>query len=386
VKSLGDLKNLPLTDKDDLDLENPQELLAVPSDGILRFHASSGTKGSITVTGFTKGDIDAWARLVARSFAAASVTADDVINVGFYYGLFTGGLGFHYGAEAMGATVIPSSGGSSRRQISLMRRLKATAICCTPSFALYLSEVAKEDGLDFRDKSVFPLRIGVLGAEPWSATLRDSIEKRLGITALDVYGLSEIMGPGVSAECIEGRRGLHIFEDHFIPEIIDPKTGEVLPAGREGELVLTTLTREGTPLIRYRTRDITSIFEESCPCGRTYRRMAKVMGRSDEMIIVRGINIFPCKFEEFILKFKALSPNYQIQIDRERELDTLEIQVEPNPDYLLPLDEDDLKKSLVTVIKEQLGITARVRLVPPKTVERGQLKTQRVFDMRHLKN
>ena len=385
VRSLSDLAKLPLTRKEDLSSGYPEGFSAAQPEDIIRYHASSGTTGRLTVVGFTQADLANWTLLMARCFAAAGVAKRDVVNVAFNYGLFTGGLGAHYGAEAIGAAVVPCSAGSTRRQIELMRQLKVTALCCTPSYALYLSEVAKEDGLDFRDKEAFPVWVGLFGAEPWSGALSQAIEKRLGITALDLYGLSEVMGPGVSVECPEGRGGLHIFEDHFLAEIIDPATGEALPPGREGELVLTTLAREGTPLIRYRTRDITSIIDEPCPCGRTHRRMARVSGRSDEMIVVRGVNVFPSQFEELILQSKALGVNYQIHVDRERELDTIEVQVEPDPDYALPIDEDEIKETLGLRIKDRLGVTARVRLLPPKTIERGQSKTQRVFDRRRGK-
>lgn len=386
INSLADLVKLPLTIKEELYQGFPENFSAASRSEIIRYHASSGTTGKLTVVGYTKGDLDNWTRLVARSFSAASVTSADVVNVAYNYGLFTGGLGAHYGAEMIGAAVVPCSGGSSHRQLELMRRLNVTVLCCTPSYALYLSEMAREDGMDFRDKEALPLRVGIFGAEPWSDPMRHIIEKKMGISALNLYGLSEIMGPGVSMECLEGREGLHIFEDHFIAEIIDPETGAVLGPGEEGELVLTTLTRESTPLIRYRTRDITSLYaDKPCPCGRTHRRMARVMGRSDEMVVVRGVNIFPSRFEELILQHKALSPNYQIHIDREAELDVLEVQVEPNPDYKFPLIEDEVKESLSRLIKDHLGVTARVRLLPLKTVERGQSKTQRVFDRRRGK-
>ncbi|MDR2442435.1 MAG: phenylacetate--CoA ligase [Deltaproteobacteria bacterium] len=379
-KGLDDLIKLPLTEKEDINRHFPEGFLACPPSQLSRFHASSGTTGQLTVMGYTCGDIQNWARLMARCFSAAGVTSADVVNVAYNYGLFTGGLGAHYGAELLGAAILPCSGGASHRQVELMRRLSVSVMCCTPSYALYLAEVAKDDGFDFRDKDTFPLRVGLFGAEPWSDNLKKIIEERLAIKALNLYGLSEVMGPGLSVECLEGQNGLHFFEDHFLAEIIDPQTGATLGPGQLGELVVTTLTREAVPLIRYRTRDITSIFFDPCPCGRTHLRMTRVMGRSDEMLVVRGVNIFPSQFEDLILSEKTLSPNYQITIDRENELDTLEVSVEPNPDNFFPLDEEKLSETLGVKIKEHFGITARLRLLPPKTIVRGQSKTQRVFD------
>jgi phenylacetate-CoA ligase len=385
LKNLSDLTKLPFTDKEDLNRHFPEGFLACPPSQITRYHASSGTTGQVTIMGFTEADINTWARLMARCFSAAEVTSSDVVNVAYNYGLFTGGLGAHFGADLLGAAILPCSGGASHRQVELMRRLGVTVLCCTPSYALFLAEVAKEDGFDFRDKEVFPLRVGLLGAEPWSDSLKRVIEERLDIKALNLYGLSEVMGPGISIECLEGRNGLHIFEDHFLAEIIDPQTGEVLGPGREGELVLTTLTRQGVPLIRYRTRDITSLIAEPCSCGRTHLKMSRVIGRSDEMLVVRGINVYPSQFEELILSEKTLSPNYQINVDRENDLDTIEIQVEPNPDNFFPPNEETLKETLGTNIKERFGLTARIRVLPFKTVVRGQSKTQRVFDRRRGK-
>jgi phenylacetate-CoA ligase len=383
LKSLSDLALLPFTEKDDLRNNYPDGLSAVPKESITRFHASSGTTGKITVIGYTAKDVGIWAELMARSLMASGVTASDVVNVAYGYGLFTGGLGAHYGAELIGAAVLPCSSGSSQRQVRLMRDLKVTALCCTPTYALYLGEVAMDMGLDFRDKQTLPLKTGVFGAEPWSDNMRQTIEDKLGINAMNIYGLSEVMGPGVSIECLESKKGLHIFEDHFLPEIINPVSGQVLEPGQEGELVLTTLTKEGTPLIRYRTRDITSFLKEPCPCGRSHRRMSRVMGRSDDMIIIRGVNVYPSQIESLVLETPGLSPNYQIVVDRKDNLDSIEVQVEPNPET--SIENGILAKSLSRKIKDYLGIGVLVKIMPLKTFVRGQGKTQRLFDYRNGK-
>ena len=292
---------------------------------VVRLHASSGTTGRATVVGYTKRDVETWSDLVARCFVSAGLTKNDMIHNAFGYGLFTGGLGIHYGAEKIGASVIPMSGGNSKRQITILQDFCPTAICCTPSYALNLAETGTEMGVDMRS---LKLRVGIFGAEPWSDSMRNEIEDRLNITALDIYGLSEVMGPGVSIECTEGRNGLHIFEDHFLVETINPSTGEVLPPGEPGELVFTTLTKEAFPLIRYRTRDISRIMKEPCRCGRSFVRMERVSGRSDDMLIIRGVNVFPSQIEEILMSIEGLEPHYQLIVERTGTLDTLSIQVE----------------------------------------------------------
>jgi phenylacetate-CoA ligase len=350
---------------------------------IVRLHASSGTTGKPTVVAYTKRDIETWAELMARSFAAAGLTKHDIIHNAYGYGLFTGGLGAHYGAEKLGASVIPMSGGSTKKQLLILQDFGPTAICCTPSYLLYLTEIGEEMGVDMKS---LRLRVGVLGGEPWSERMRQEIESRLDITALDIYGLSEIIGPGVAMECIEGKNGMHIFEDNFIVEIIDPVSGEVLPYGNKGELVFTTLTKEAFPLIRYRTRDISRLMPEVCRCGRTFVRMERVSGRSDDMIIVRGVNVFPSQIESVIMEIKGLEPQYQLIVDREGSLDTLEIRVEVSEkvfsDEIRELQ--NLERRIAKDIKDYLGVTAKVKLVEPKTLQRFEGKAQRVIDKRNI--
>lgn len=381
IRSLDDVRHLPFTEKQDLRDHYPYGLFAVPRENIVRLHASSGTTGKAVVSGYTARDLDIWAELAARSLSAAGVTRSDVVHVAYGYGLFTGGLGAHGGAERVGATVVPASGGATRRQAQLMRDFGATVLCCTPSFALHLWEAGQETGVDFRD---LPLRIGVFGAEPWSEAMRRDMEQKMGITACNIYGLSEVMGPGVAMECAEARQGLHIWEDHFLPEIIDPVSGERLPAGETGELVLTTLTKEGVPLIRYRTRDLTSLDFTPCACGRTHARIARLAGRSDDMLIIRGVNVFPQQIETLVLESGGLSHNYQIVVDREGNLDTLEVRVEVDEanfaDEIRKLQ--SLERSLAKNIKEYLGVTARVRLMEPHSIERSEGKAKRIVDRR----
>jgi phenylacetate-CoA ligase len=383
VKTLDDLKRLPFTNKQDLRDNYPFGLFSVPMTNIVRLHASSGTTGKPTVVGYTKRDIETWATLMARSFAAAGLNRNDIIHNSYGYGLFTGGLGAHYGAEKLGASVIPMSGGSTKKQIMLLQDFGPTAICCTPSYLLFLAEAGKEMGVDMK---ALKLRVGILGAEPWSERMREQIEKELDIAAMNIYGLSEVMGPGVSMECIEGRNGLHIFEDHFIAEIIDPKTGEVLPYGEKGELVFTTITKEAFPLIRYRTKDITRLMPEVCKCGRTFVRMERVTGRSDDMLIIRGVNVFPSQIESVIMEIEGLEPHYQLIVDREGSLDTLEIQVEVSErmfsDEIRELQ--NLEKRIKKDVKDLLGVTAKVKLVEPKTLQRFEGKAQRVTDKRNI--
>ena len=381
IKSLDDLKLLPFTEKQDLRDNFPYGLFAVPKENIVRIHASSGTTGKATVVGYTKRDVDNWADIMARCLGMAGVERRDLIHNAYGYGLFTGGLGAHYGAERLGATIIPASGGLTKRQVQLMRDFESTVLCCTPSYALHLHEASLEMGCDIKN---MPLRIGIFGAEPWSDEIRNDIEGRLGIDALNIYGLSEVMGPGVSMECVTAKCGMHIHEDHFLAEIIDPVTGEQLPHGSIGELVLTTLTKEGIPLIRYRTRDISSLDYTPCSCGRTFVRMQRVMGRSDDMLIIRGVNVFPSQIEALLVETEGLSPHYQIIVSREENLDQLEVLVELSEqsfsDEVRTLQQ--LSQRIQKNIKEFLGVTAKVRLVEPKSITRSEGKALRVIDKR----
>jgi len=382
VQSLADLRYLPFTEKQDLRNHYPYGLFAVPKDNVVRIHASSGTTGKATVVGYTKRDVENWATLMARSLVAAGATKRDIIHVAYGYGLFTGGLGAHYGAERLGATTIPMSGGSTKRQVILLRDFGATVICCTPSYSLFLYETALESGIDIKE---LPLRIGVFGAEPWTEEMRRDIETKLGIKAIDIYGLSEIMGPGVGIECIEAQAGAHLQEDHFLLEIIDPVTKEPLPPGETGELVITTLCKEAQPLIRYRTRDITSLNFTPCRCGRTFARMHRVMGRSDDMLIIRGVNVFPSQIESILLETHGLTPHYQLLVKREGNLDTLEVQVEVDEKIF----SDEIKNlqrlggKIQKHIKEFLGVTAAVKLVEPRSIQRSEGKAKRIVDMRN---
>ncbi|KAF1077710.1 phenylacetate--CoA ligase family protein [Halodesulfovibrio sp. MK-HDV] len=382
IKSLSDLAKLPFTEKQDLRDNYPFGLFAVPKENIVRLHASSGTTGKATVVGYTQRDVNNWAELMARSFMAAGATRSDFIHNSYGYGLFTGGLGVHYGAERLGATVIPISGGGTKRQVSLMEDFGATVICSTPSYGLVLHEAAQQAGVNLRD---LPLRVGIFGAEPWTDEMRNDLQEKMGIDAVNIYGLSEIMGPGVSIECAVAKDGMHIFEDHFLPEIIDPVTGEQLPEGETGELVITTLTKEGIPLIRYRTRDITSLNYTPCKCGRTHVRMNRITGRSDDMLIIRGVNVFPSQIESIILETEGASPHYQIIVKRQGNLDTVEVQVEIDgslfSDAIKNLQQIEMR--IQKTIKEFLGVSTKVRLVEPRSIERSQGKAKRVFDLRN---
>ena len=381
IQSLSDLQLLPFTEKQDLRNNYPYGLFAVPRETIVRIHASSGTTGKATVVGYTRRDLENWSDLMARSFAMAGASAHDVIHVAYGYGLFTGGLGAHYGGERLGATVVPASGGATKRQVQLIKDFGATVLCCTPSYALHLYDAACEMGLRSHD---FPLRIGVFGAEPWSEEMRADIEHKYSIDALNIYGLSEIMGPGVAMECATAKKGMHIYEDHFYPEIIDPDTGALLPPGSTGELVITTLTKEGIPLLRYRTRDITTIDYSPCLCGRTHARLSRFMGRSDDMLIVRGVNVFPSQIEAILLEAGGLAPHYQIVLTREDNLDSMEVRVEVSESSfsdevkVLQKRETSLQKSN----KEFLGVSAKVRLVEPRSIERSEGKAVRIIDLR----
>jgi len=381
VKSLDDLKRLPFTVKQDLRDNYPFGMFAVPMENVVRIHASSGTTGKPTVVGYTARDINTWAELIARSLSSAGASRGDIIHNAYGYGLFTGGLGFHYGAEKLGASVIPVSGGNTKRQVIIMRDFGPTILTATPSYALHLAEAAEEEGVSFRD---LKFKSGIFGAEPWSEDMRKELQNKLGLTAIDVYGLSEIIGPGVSIECHEAQSGLHIFEDHFIPEIIDPQTGDVLPYGETGELVITTLSKEAFPVIRYRTRDITSLNPEPCICGRTHYRMQKVSGRTDDMLIIRGVNVFPSQIESVLMQIKGVEPHYQLIVDRKDNLDILAVVVEVSEGVF----SDEVKglqqfaQTIENEIKEYLGISAKVRLAEPKSIERSQGKAARVIDNR----
>ncbi|KRT72879.1 MAG: coenzyme F390 synthetase, phenylacetate-CoA ligase [Deltaproteobacteria bacterium CSP1-8] len=383
VRGLGDLPNLPFTTKDDLRETYPFGLFAVPMERVVRVHASSGTTGKPTVVGYTRRDIDTWAELMARTLTCGGTTKGDVVHNAYGYGLFTGGLGAHYGAERIGATVIPISGGNTKRQIMLMQDFGSTILLCTPSYALNLADVMAEEGVD---PASLRLKCGLFGAEPWTESMRGEIEKKLSISALDIYGLSEVIGPGVASECIEEKRGLHVFEDHFIAEIIDPSTGKVLPHGENGELVFTTITKEAFPVIRYRTRDISRLSVSPCSCGRTHSRMDRISGRTDDMLIIRGVNVFPSQIESVLMKIEGVEPHYQLIVSREGSLDVLEVQVEVGEaifsDEIKGLE--TLAKRIEREIKELLGVSCKVKLVEPKTIQRSEGKARRVIDKRKL--
>jgi phenylacetate-CoA ligase len=382
IKTLDDLSKLPFTTKQDLRDNYPYGLFAVPISEIVRLHASSGTTGKPTVVGYTRQDIQIWSELMARTLTSGGTEKDSIIQIAFGYGLFTGGLGAHYGAERIGASVIPVSGGNTKRQIMLMEDFGTTVLACTPSYALYIAETMKEMGIK---RENLKLKYGIFGAEPWTEALRKEIEESLQIKAIDIYGLSEVIGPGVASECL-CQSGLHIFEDHFIPEIIDPDTGEVLPPGSTGELVFTTITKEGLPVIRYRTRDISSLNYEQCPCGRTHVRMQKVIGRTDDMLIIRGVNVFPSQIESILVEIGDIEPHYLLVVDRVGNLDNLEIWVEVSDELFS--DEvrrlEDLNRKISNEIYSLLGLNAKVKLVEPKTIERSEGKAKRVLDRRKL--
>ncbi|MBC8014647.1 MAG: phenylacetate--CoA ligase [Sporomusaceae bacterium] len=382
VTTLADISKLPFTEKQDMRDNYPYGLFAVPPSEIVRIHASSGTTGKATVVGYTKRDLGIWSEVMARSLTAAGVTNKSFIQIAYGYGLFTGGLGLHYGAELVGASVIPVSSGNTGRQISLMTDFGTTVLACTPSYALHIADTMKDMGIDPKTTA---LKVGILGAEPWSDSMRTEVEAQLNIKAIDIYGLSEIIGPGVACEC-EHQNGLHINEDHFYPEIINPITGEVLGEGEKGELVLTTITKEGMPMIRYRTRDLTVLNREPCPCGRTLVRMSKVLGRSDDMLIIRGVNVFPSQVESVLLSLGETSPHYQLIVDRIGHLDTLTVMVEVSETMFsdevrrLEMIEKKIQNELASVLK----VSAQVRLVAAKTLERSEGKAKRVIDNRKI--
>ncbi len=382
IRTIDDLRKLPFTTKQDLRDNYPFGLFAVPQQEIVRLHASSGTTGKSTVVGYTHNDILMWSEVVARSLTMAGVTGSDIIQVAYGYGLFTGGLGLHYGAEKIGASVIPISGGNTKKQLQLMEDFGSTAIACTPSYAAYLGEALIEEKIDRKN---IKLKAGIFGAEPWTEEMRAQIEQLLGLKAYDIYGLSEVIGPGVSMEC-SCQNGMHIFEDHFIPEIINPETGELLPYGELGELVFTPATKEAMPLIRYRTRDLTRLHAEPCQCGRTLVRMEKCVGRSDDMLIIRGVNVFPSQIESVLLEMNETKPHYLLVVDRENNLDVLEIQVEVEEQFFS--DEvkelEGLRRRIQANIASLLGLSASIRLVEPGTIERSMGKAQRVLDKRKL--
>uniref|UniRef100_A0A7C4JQL8 Phenylacetate-coenzyme A ligase n=1 Tax=Thermodesulfobacterium geofontis TaxID=1295609 RepID=A0A7C4JQL8_9BACT len=383
IRTLDDIKYIPFTSKADLREVYPFGMFAVPLSEIVEIHSSSGTTGKPVVIGYTKEDIEVWKEVMARSLTMIGVTKKDIIQIAYGYGLFTGGLGFHYGALAIGATIVPTSAGNTRRQIELMRDFGTTVLACTPSYALYLAEYAKDElGID---PQILKLRVGSFGAEMWTEQMRKEIEKRFGIKAYNIYGLTEIIGPGVAHEC-PAQEGLHIWEDHFYPEIIDPETGEILPEGKRGELVLTTLTKKGVPMLRFRTRDITAFIPGTCSCGRTSIRIERIRGRTDDMIKVRGVMLFPYQIEKAILEVQGVEPHYQIILTRPQYLDEIEVQVEMSKEIFS--DEvrkiEELRRKLEKRIEETVGIRVKVTLVEPKSLPRSEGKAKRVIDKRGL--
>jgi phenylacetate-CoA ligase len=396
IRSLDDIRRLPFTTKQDIRANYPFKLFTAPQEQIVEYHATSGTTGKPVVVGYTRQDLENWQEVMARAFTAAGITSSDVVQNIYGYGLFTGGLGAHYGAIRVGAAVIPISGGNTQRQLMLMEDFGSTVVTSTPSFLLHLHEVGADQGIDFHK---FKLRVGVLGAEPWSETMRQQIQEKIGIKACDIYGLSEIIGPGVAFECLELQQGLHINEDFFYPEIIDPESGAVLPEGDVGELVFTTITNQGQPLLRFRTRDITRLEYGACVCGRTLVKMQRVSGRSDDMLIIRGVNVFPSQIESIILKRQGVSPNYLIVVERTGAMDSLRVKVEVTEEFLtkaaadiLRLDGFDIledveavkskKRNLQQDIKDSIGISVEVHLVPPHSIPRSEGKAKRVEDRR----
>lgn len=380
LTSMDDLSLIPFTNKADMQASYPYDMFAIPLEDVVRIHSSSGTTGKPTVVGYSRNDLNVWSDLIARLLTAGGVTRKDIVQIAFGYGLFTGGFGLHYGVEKIGATVIPVSSGNTDRQLMIMKDFHSTALVCTPSYALYLSEALEEAHMRPED---LRLRVGLFGAEPWTENMRREIEKKLRISATDNYGLSEVMGPGVSMECL-CKNGMHINEDHFIAEIIDPETGNVLPYGETGELVITTLTKEAIPVIRYRTRDIASLIDTPCDCGRTFIRMTKPQGRTDDMLIIRGVNVFPSQIETVLIEIEETDPHYQLVITREGAMDELEIRVEVNESFF----SDEMKKmreieeKIRQKVRNALGISAHIKLVEPKSIERSIGKAKRVIDMR----
>lgn len=383
VRSLADLARLPFTRKDELRQTYPYGLLACPREDVVEIHTSSGTTGTPVVGAYTAADLKLWSEVMARTLAMAGCTAADTVQNAYGYGLFTGGLGVHYGARRIGANLLPVSSGNTRRQLMVMRDFGTTLLTCTPSYALFLAEAAREEGFELRD---LPLKAGCFGAEPWSETMRDEIETKLGLRAHDIYGLTELIGPGVAAECAY-RDGLHFNEDYFYPEIVDPDSGEVLPEGTKGELVITSLGREGSPLLRYRTRDITYLMREPCACGRTTTRIHRLLGRTDDMLIVRGVNCFPSQIENVLLRIEGTQPHYQIVIDRgATHLDEIEIQVEVEDAIFSDITRgmEQLRSRIHAELKSELGLSARIKLVEPRSIARSEGKAKRIIDKRSL--
>ena len=382
IQTIEDIVKLPFTTKQDLRDNYPYGLQAAPASEIVRVHASSGTTGNPTIVGYTRRDLSVWSEVMSRCLSAYGVTRNDTFSVSYGYGLFTGGLGAHYGVENLGATVIPASTGNTEKHVRLIRDLGITGIACTPSYALYLADAIKDSGFP---REEFKLRIGAFGAEPWTENMRRDIETKLGIKAYDIYGLSEIAGPGVGYEC-ECQNGTHLNEDHYFPEIVDPKTLEPVAPGETGELVFTHLTKEGMPLLRYRTKDLTALHYDTCPCGRTLVRMDRILGRSDDMLIIRGVNVFPTQIESVILEMPEFEPHYLLLVDRKNNTDTMELQVEVRPEFYS--DEINkmlaLKKKLTARLQSVLGLGVDVRLVEPRSIERSVGKAKRVIDNRKL--
>ena len=386
IRTIDDIVKLPFTTKKDLRDNYPFGLQAAPQNEIIRIHASSGTTGNPTIVGYTRRDIGVWTECMARCLTAYGVTRDDIVSVAYGYGLFTGGLGAHNGVEMVGASVVPASTGNTEKLVRLIRDLGITGICCTPSYALYLAETMDKMGVS-RDQ--IHLRVGAFGAEPWTENMRTEIQERLGLKGYNIYGLSEVMGPSVSYECSE-QHGSHINEDHFFPEVIDPVTLQPLPDGETGELVFTTLTKEGMPVLRYRTRDLCSLMPGECPCGRTNVRMSPIYGRSDDMLIIRGINVFPSQVESVVLSMEEFAPRYMLVVDRVNNLDTLQVQVELRQEYFTatldtPAAIEELSKKLEAKLRSVLSIGAKVQLKAPGTIERSQGKSAHVIDKRQLK-
>lgn len=379
IRSAEDIVLLPFTEKQDLRSNYPFGLFAVPRHDIVRVHASSGTTGKPTVAGYTQGDLDIWAEIMARSMSCAGINRDSVVHIAYGYGLFTGGLGAHYGAEKIGATVIPVSGGNTQRQLMLLKDFGATALACTPSYALNLADAMEKEGMDLGELS---LQAGVFGAEPWSDQLREQLEKRLKIKAFDIYGLTEMMGPGVAMDCVE-RCGLHVWEDHFLPEIIDEQLQKV-PCGIEGELVMTTLTKQGMPLLRYRTHDLSCLDDRPCACGRTHIRMRRVKARTDDMLIIRGVNVFPSQIEYSLLKVPGIAPQYQIIVDRKGSLDTIEVQVELDRTLIgdTVRDLEALSRRISAQLAADVLVSCQVKLCQPGSLPRSEGKAKRVIDHR----
>jgi len=380
IQTIDDLSRFPFTTKQDLRDNYPFGLFAVPLSEIVRIHASSGTTGKPTVVGYTRNDISTWSEVMARTLTSAGANRNDFIQIAYGYGLFTGGLGLHYGGEKVGASVIPISGGNTLRQIQLMHDFGSTVLACTPSYALFLAEAIEESGIKRED---LKLRVGVFGAEPWTENMRREIEAKLRIKAIDIYGLSEVIGPGVASECLV-QEGLHINEDHFYPEIIDPETLQTLPEGSMGELVFTTITKEGLPLIRYRTRDLTRLNYEKCSCGRTMVRMDKCLGRSDDMLIIRGVNLFPSQVETVLLEINEIKPHYLLIVDRFNNLDSLELKVEVEEEFFQDKISElqTLRQKIQAAVESAIGLGLKVTLVEPKTIERSEGKSKRVIDNR----